>query len=98
MANKDLILREKLAIQRTMMSNQTTLLAFMRTAMYFLVAGLSLPNLLQIENSLWLEIGFYATSGLIFAMGLFNYSHQKRKIKQSEKHIGDFKLEYLDEI
>ena len=33
--NKDLILRERLALQRTSMSNDTTLLAFIRTALYF---------------------------------------------------------------
>jgi putative lipase involved disintegration of autophagic bodies len=34
--NKDLILRERLALQRTILANQTTVLAF-RTAMYFLL-------------------------------------------------------------
>jgi putative membrane protein len=35
--NKDLILRERLALQRTILANQTTVLAFFRTAMYFLL-------------------------------------------------------------
>jgi len=42
--NKDLILREKLALQRTHLANQTALLAFVRTAMYFFVAGLSIDS------------------------------------------------------
>jgi putative membrane protein len=33
--NKDLILRERLALQRTILANQTTVLAFFSTAMYF---------------------------------------------------------------
>jgi putative membrane protein len=33
--NKDLILRERLALQRTVLANQSTFLAFLRTAMYF---------------------------------------------------------------
>jgi hypothetical protein len=33
--NKDLILRERLALQRTILANQTTVLAFFVTAMYF---------------------------------------------------------------
>jgi uncharacterized membrane protein YidH (DUF202 family) len=48
--NKDLILRERLALQRTILANQTTVLAFFRTAMYFFVAGLSTRNLLKIEK------------------------------------------------
>jgi putative membrane protein len=54
--NKDLILREKLALQRTVLANQSTFLAFLRTAMYFLIAGLSLKNVLKIENSIAIEI------------------------------------------
>ncbi len=56
--NKDLILREKLAVQRTVMANQTTLLSFIRTSFYFLVAGLSLKSLLKLENSLLFQITF----------------------------------------
>lgn len=44
--NKDLLLRENLALQRTILANQTTFLSFLRTSMYFLVAGLSIKNLL----------------------------------------------------
>ena len=50
--NKDLILRERLALQRTVLANQSTFLSFLRTAMYFLIAGLSLKNVLKIENSI----------------------------------------------
>jgi putative membrane protein len=49
--NKDLILREKLALQRTVMANQTTLLSFLRTAMYFLVAGISTGSLIKVEKA-----------------------------------------------
>ena len=56
--NKDLILREKLALQRTVMANQTTLLSFIRTSLYFLVAGLSLKSLLKLDNSLLFQITF----------------------------------------
>jgi putative membrane protein len=45
--NNDLILRERLAIQRTNMANQTTLLSFVRTSLYFLIAGLSIHGFLN---------------------------------------------------
>jgi len=93
--NKDLILREKLALQRTILANQTTLLSFVRTALYFLVAGLSIRNLLKIENSFLLEILLFSSSLLILLLGLRNYLSQQRKIKDSEKHIGDYQMEYL---
>ncbi len=92
--NKDLILREKLAIQRTNMANETTFLAFLRTSMYFLVAGLSIHNLLDIKKQELVVTGMYVFSGLLFVYGIVNYFRQRRKIKESQKHIGDYKLEY----
>jgi putative membrane protein len=93
--NKDLILREKLALQRTVLANQSTLLAFLRTALYFSIAALSLHNLLKIENSLYLEITLFSFSILILIFGVTNYFIHRKKIINSEQHIGDYKDEYI---
>jgi putative membrane protein len=93
--NKDLILREKLAVQRTVMANQTTLLSFIRTSLYFLVAGLSLKSILKLENSLLFQITFYVVSFSTMIIGVYNYFKQKRLIQNSEIHIGDYKTDYL---
>lgn len=94
--NKDLILREKLALQRTVLANQSTFLAFLRTAMYFLIAGLSLKNVLKIENSITIEIVLFAVSGIIFLIGIVNYFKHKKSILENKKHIGDYQLEYYE--
>lgn len=94
--NKDLILRERLALQRTLLANQTTLLSFIKTSLYFLVAGLSLRSLLKLNNSLMFEITFFAISFSILVIGIVNYYKQSVLIKNSEKHIGDYKTEYLN--
>ena len=47
--NKDLILREKLAIERTAMAIDTTLLSFIRTSLYFAVAGLTVNSFLKMQ-------------------------------------------------
>ncbi len=94
--NKDLILRERLALQRTILANQTTFLSFLRTAMYFSVAGLSTRNLLKIDNSIFIEISFYLVSVSIFIIGIFNYFKQKKIISENEKHVGDYKLDYYE--
>ncbi len=95
--NKDLILRERLALQRTILANQTTFLAFVRTAMYFSVAGLSTRNLLKIENSLLIEISFYFLSFIILTLGILNYFKHKKLISQNEKHVGDYKIDYYEQ-
>jgi len=93
--NKDLILRENLAIQRTVLANQSTFLSFLRTSMYFMIAGFSIVNLLKIENGLIVEKSLHIMSLLIFIFGLVNYINQKRLIEESTKHVGDYKIEYL---
>jgi len=92
--NKDLILRENLALQRTILANQTTFLSFLRTSMYFLVAGLSIKNLLEVEGGLIYQILFYLISATILIFGILNYLKQNKKINESRVHIGNFKTEY----
>ena len=92
--NKDLILREKLALQRTILANQTTFLSFLRTSMYFLIAGLSVKNLLEIENSLLIQSGLFIVSFVILVLGVVNYFKHKKSILENKKHIGNYQLEY----
>lgn len=95
--NKELILRERLALQRTRLANQTTLLSFIRTSLYFVVAGLSIRSLLKLENSLLFEVLFFITAVIIFIIGIFNYFRQNKSIAESAKHVGGYKDEYLHE-
>lgn len=92
--NKELILREKLALQRTLLANQSTFLSFLQTAMYFFVAGLSIGSLIKTEYSLVIEISFFVSSFLILAVGIFNYFKHKKIILENEKNIGNYKKEY----
>ena len=92
--NKDLILREKLALQRTILANQSTFLAFLRTSMYFLIAGISIKNLTNLKFGLYIEFSFILISFVLFLIGIVNYLRQKSKILESEQHIGDYKIEY----
>ncbi len=94
--NKDLILRERLALQRTVLANQSTFLAFLRTSMYFLIAGLSLKKLLKIENSTLIEVSLFTVSFVIFVLGILNYFKHKKTILENKKHIGDYQLEYYE--
>ena len=94
--NKDLILREKLALQRTTLANQSTLLSFLRTSMYFMVAGLSIGSLLKVEHSDIIEIVFFLFAFAIFVLGLINFYKQKKSISDNKKHIGKYQLEYYE--
>ena len=95
--NKDLVLRERLALQRTSLANQTTFLAFLRTSMYFFIAGLSLESFLKVEYNFIIEMFFFISSLLLFLIGIFNYFKHKKLIFENKKHIGDYKMEYFEQ-
>ena len=90
--NKDLILRERLAIERTQMANDTTLLAFMRTSLYFSIAGMSVNRLLNVSYGKLIELLFWAMAILILVVGIYKFRKQKLSLKNSQEHIGDYKL------
>jgi putative membrane protein len=93
--NKDLILRENLALQRTIMANQTTLLSFVRTSMYFLVAGISVQNVVRLAHLSWVFYLFYAISAGLLLGGIFNYFRQKRLIEEARKMVGNAQQAYV---
>lgn len=93
--NKDLILRENLAIQRTIMANQTTFLSFVRTSMYFLVAGLSVQNIIQLAHVDWVFLLLYGISALLMLIGTLNYFRQKKLIQEAKKMVGNAAQAYV---
>lgn len=95
--NKGLILRERLALQRTRLANQSTFLSFLRTSMYFLIAGLSINNLLQVENGVIFQIILFSISILLFILGIINYFRNATLINQSEIHVGNFRDDYVQD-
>jgi len=86
--NKDLVLREFLAIERTRMANDTTLLAYIRTGLYFLVAGSSLGEL--IHSSFWKIAGtpLIVIGLVIVLLGGVRYLRLRKAIEASKKNIG----------
>lgn len=95
--NKDLILRERLALQRTTLANQTTFLSFLRTALYFLIAAISVRNLLSVENGLMIEVSFFIISALVLILGIVNFIKHKQAIEENKKHVGNYQADYLNQ-
>ena len=93
--SKDIILREKLAIERTRMSNQTTLLSYIRTALYFSVAGLSIKSLSQDPCMWWVDKAFFFGSFIVLSAGIYTFFAHKKRIKENKKHIGNYTGKYL---
>ncbi len=98
LVKKDLILREKLAIQRTYLANQTTFLSFLRTSMYFLVAGFTIQKLTEHRQARFFEILLFTISAILLITGLVNYFRNHKRINQSKIHIGDYKEDYESDL
>jgi len=92
----DLILREHLAVERTRLANETTLLAYIRTGLYFVVAGSTLG---QIVNTLfWSLAGTpLIIIGIIIMMaGFYRFTRIKKSIALSRKNIGQSSTEFIN--
>lgn len=88
--NKDLILRENLAIERTVMANDRTFLSFVRTSLYFVVAGFTLDQVVDIRYGATIAIFCFVTGALLFLAGLYKYLHLRKKIRISRQKIGNY--------
>lgn len=96
--NKDLVLREYLAIERTRLANETTLLAYIRTGLYFLVAGSTLGHL--IESEFWNVVGtpLIVIGFIIMLLGVTRYFKLRKSIEASKKNIGNSSEAFIKSV
>ena len=87
--NKDLVLREYLAIERTKLANQTALLAYIRTGLYFVVAGSTLGQL--VDTVFWRIAGtpLIVIGLVIIAAGVVRFRKVNRAIDRSKQNVGN---------
>ncbi|MCC5936988.1 MAG: DUF202 domain-containing protein [Lunatimonas sp.] len=81
---EELIVRDFLARQRTKLANDRTLLAYIRTSLYFLVSGTALIKVEDLENVR--EFGYlsFLISILLVALGFVNFFRLKRKLEKGK--------------
>lgn len=84
-----LILRDVLALQRTRLANERTLLSYARTSLYLVVGGIALIKVEEFENTKFIGALVIAASLAIFLLGLYRYIKLRQKIrKQINKQVG----------
>ena len=96
--NKDLVLREYLAIERTKLANERTLLTYIRTGLYFLVAGSTLGAV--IDTTFWdlMGIPIIIVGVVITALGVVRFVRVARQIANSRKHVGNASSAFIGAI
>ena len=74
-------IREHLALERTKLANERTLLSYTQAALYFLLGGLALFQLKEYEQMGYIGYLALVFSGLFFIIGIWRYLALKRKMK-----------------
>ncbi len=79
--NKEkIILRDHLAIERTILSNERTLLSYIRISIYLTLGGLFIINMSDV-NIFWVAYLLFIISGFIITFGLIRYFILRNKLR-----------------
>ena len=81
--NKELVLREHLAIERTKLGNERTLLAYIRTGLYFVVAGSTLGELIGTRFWNVMDVPIVLVGFGIVIAGIMRFLSVKRMIERA---------------
>lgn len=79
------ILRDYLAIDRTKLANQRTLLAFLRTSLYLVVTAVAILKLEALQNLRFLAWILIGVGAALLVTGIVNYYRMKKKIEGTYK-------------
>ncbi|MCB0688178.1 MAG: DUF202 domain-containing protein [Saprospiraceae bacterium] len=83
-AESEIILRDKLAIDRTRLANQRTLLSFVRTGLYFVATAVGIAFLGQRGGRFgWIEWSLSGIGTFSIIVGIINYLLMRKKIKRA---------------
>lgn len=77
-----LTLRDHLALERTRLANERTLLSFVRTGLYLMLGGFAFLQMRQLAHVT--EIGYvlFTLSGLSFATGTVRYLTLRARLRR----------------
>ena len=76
----ELILRDHLALVRTRLANERTLLSYIRSALYLLIGGIALLQLEGYGDLKWAGKGSLVLCVLFIVIGLYRYHTLRRQL------------------
>ncbi len=80
--DEEIILRDYLAIERTRLANERTLLSYIRSSLYLLLAGIAFFQLEAFPNFKFLAFLSLVFSVVFMAIGIFRFALLKRSLKR----------------
>jgi putative membrane protein len=80
--DQEVILRDYLAIERTRLANERTLLSYIRSSLYLLLGGIAFFQLKDFPNFKYLAIISLVFSAIFFIIGIYRFTLLKKSLKQ----------------
>lgn len=84
-AQTELILRDELAIDRTILANERTFLAYIRTSMAFVITGAGCIKLIQGNLAFYTGIFLILCGGIVAIIGFDRFIKMKRNISTARR-------------
>ena len=81
-ADRELILRDILAIDRTVLANERTLLSYFRTMLALVAGGASLIHFVSGWWAVWLGVVLLVSGPLLFGIGIARYRRVSRHLRR----------------
>ncbi|MFZ5801640.1 MAG: DUF202 domain-containing protein [Candidatus Omnitrophota bacterium] len=78
-------LRDELAVRRTVLANQRTLLTFSTASLALVITGLTLIKFFEGTLIFWAGLAFLPAGGLLLFFGVRNYFSHQRMIEAACK-------------
>lgn len=80
--DQEVILRDYLAIERTRLANERTLLSYIRSSLYLLLGGIAFFQLKEFSNFEYLAILSLVFSAIFFVIGIYRFTLLKKSLKR----------------
>jgi len=79
--DQKIILRDYLAIERTRLANERTLLSYIRSSLYLLLGSIAFYQLKEFKNFEYLAVTALVFCIIFFVIGVYRFSLLKRSLK-----------------
>jgi putative membrane protein len=80
--DEEVILRDYLAIERTRLANERTLLSYIRSSLYLLLGSIAFFQLKGFPNFKYLAILSLVFSAIFFIIGVYRFTLLKKSLKR----------------
>ncbi|HSM63277.1 MAG TPA: DUF202 domain-containing protein [Gillisia sp.] len=75
-------IREHLALERTKLANERTLLSYIRSSLYLFIGGLAILQIKEYSHVQWLGYLSLFICILFISIGIYRYIHLNRKLRK----------------